>query len=108
MTEFGDATRDLTAADLDAIAKRLTEPVTVPSVFDNEQPGVLGRRGTAFYHRYVAEYARTPCNTIHDSATAAQHYCAPSEPLQGLQVASCFPIYADHRVFNSAVAVPSN
>jgi len=48
-TDFGDATRDLTAAQLKAIAT--TEAVTVPSVFDNEQPGVLGRRGTAFYRR---------------------------------------------------------
>ena len=47
--DFGDATRALSAEELAAIGT--TEPVVVPSVFDNAEPGKLGRRGTAFYRR---------------------------------------------------------
>ena len=47
VTDFGDATRPLTLSDIEAIVTN--ETTVIPSVFDNQQPGILGRRGTAFY-----------------------------------------------------------
>lgn len=48
---FGDAARRLSASDLAAI--QTPERCRVPSAFDVAPPGVVGRRGTAFYRTEV-------------------------------------------------------
>ena len=46
---FGDVLRDINTSSIPT-----TEKVSVPSTFDNARPGVLGRRGTAFYRRTMS------------------------------------------------------